>query len=198
MAMAYRPQKCCVCNENEALIFIKVILQDKLEERGLCAQCAIKYMENRNQFQKLDMIDNRVMNALEEMRSLLTAIVSNISVISSLVQNKSKKNVLKCGNCGLTYDNFRESGYFGCPYCYNAFKEQIKDLILEIERGGIHKGKMPKKYAKIYLLRKEVHYLKNQLKKYIISEEYEKADKLKKKLDKLIGSHPVGKEDEIY
>ncbi len=194
----YRLQKCSICCENEALIFVKVMVRDKIEEKGLCAQCAIKYMENKGRLQKLDLIDRRVADALEEMKSLLTSIVSNISIISTMMQSKNGKNSLKCGNCDLLYDDFKESGYFGCPYCYSYFKEQISDILLELERGSIHRGKMPKKYAGIFLLKKEIHYLKNQLKKSIHSENYEQADKIKKKLDKLTGNHPVGKEDEIY
>lgn len=198
--------KCSICGENEALIFVKVMIEDSMEEKGLCASCAIKYMENKDNFKKLDFVDQRIVDALEEMRTLLTSIVSNISVISSIQsaqeqqdgKNAGQKSRIKCGNCGLTYESFKESGFFGCSYCYQAFREHIRELILEIERGSVHKGKMPAKFAKLFLLKKEVQFLKNQLKKSVISENYEQADKIKKKLEKLIGSSSIGKEDEIY
>lgn len=202
MPLQNRHQMCSICGENDALIYVKVLMENQMEEKGLCAHCAIKYMENKDHFKKLDFIDKRVLDALEEMRSLLTSIVTNISAITSAVQ--SKKNIRQndgqpvCSNCGLTYENFKDTGYFGCPYCYQAFKDQIKELIFELERSTVHRGKMPKKYAKLYLLKKEVKFLKNQLKKYIFNEKYEEAEKIKKRLDKLIGSYPVGKQDEIY
>ena len=206
MSNHHHNEKCSICGENEALIFVKVMIEDSIEEKGLCASCAIKYMENKDNFKKLDFVDQRIVDALEEMRTLLTSIVSNINVISSIQAAQSQngkgpnpaKTVVKCGNCGLTYDHFKESGYFGCAYCYQAFKDHIRELILEIERGSVHKGKMPKKFAKLYLLKKEVQFLRNQLKKSVFTENYEQADKIKKKLEKLIGSSSIGKEDEIY
>ncbi len=193
----YRLQKCSICGEEEALIFVKIINENKVDEKGLCAHCAIKYMNNKDKIKNLQFIDERVLDALEEMRSLLTAIVSNIQVISNIL-TKEGKNDLKCSNCGFTYDDFKNSGYFGCPYCYNTFHEFIKEFIVEVERGGFHKGRMPRKYIRLYLLRKEIQFLKSQLKKVIFHERYEEAEKIKKRLESLIGSYPVGKEDEIY
>lgn len=190
-------QNCNICGIEEALIFIKVIQDEKVEEKGLCASCAIKYMENKDQLKNIHMVDQKVMDALDEMRSLLTAIVSNINIISTAMNSKSNHE-LKCGNCGLTYDNFISSGYLGCPYCYSAFQKELKDFLFEIERGGKHCGRMPKKFAKLFLLRKEIQFLKSQLKKFVHTENYEQAGKIKKKLERLIGSYPVGQDDEIY
>ncbi len=192
----YRLQKCSICGEEEALIFVKLVSANKIEEKGLCAQCAIRYMNGKDKIKSLQFIDKRVVDALEEMRTLLTAIVSNIQFISDVL-NKDNKNELKCPNCGMTYYDLKTEAFFGCPVCYQTFRDFIKDFIIEIERGPIHKGHMPRKYIRLYLLKKEVIFLKNQLKKLIFQERYEEAEKTKKRLEKLIGSYPVGKEDEI-
>lgn len=189
-------QKCSICGENEPLIYVKVLLDEHMEEKGLCAPCAIKYMENKDQFKKLDYIDKRVLDALEEMRTLLSSIVTNISAITTVMQHK--KGGTTCSNCGMTFEKFKSSGYFGCALCYQTFKDHVREIILEVERGSVHHGHMPKKFAKLYLLKKEVKFLKNQLKKLIFAEKYEDAERIKKRLDKLIGNYPVGKEDEIY
>jgi protein arginine kinase activator len=193
----YRLQKCSLCGEEEALIFVKLVTEEKVEEKGLCAHCAIKYMNGRDKIKSLQFIDRRVLDALEEMRSLLTAIVSNIQFISDVL-GKDDKNQIKCPNCGMTYDDLKTNVFFGCPVCYQTFNDFLKDFILEVERGPVHKGRMPKKYIRLYLLKKEVNFLKNQLKKLVFQERYEEAVKTKKRLEKLLGSYPVGKEDEIY
>ena len=173
-------------------------MDGKTEEKGLCSTCAIKYLENKDAVKNLCFVDQKLMTVIEEMRDLLSGIISNISEISIMMQEKENPNSKKCENCGITFDNFRETGYLGCPYCYHSFNEQIKEFILEIERGSIHKGKMPKKYAELFLLKKEITYLKNQLKKLVLDENYEKADKIKRKLEKLIGNYKIGKQDEIH
>ena len=120
------------------------------------------------------------------------------SRISTGLKINNPDGKIACSNCGLTYDKFVESGYLGCSYCYSAFNSFLKEFLMEIERGPRHKGRMPKKFAQLYLLNKEIQFLKNQLKKSVRIENYEQADKIKKKLERLIGSQPVGKEDEIY
>ncbi len=192
----YRLQKCSICGEEEALIFVKLIGNDKIEEKGLCAHCAIRYMNGKEKIKSLQFIDRRVLDALEEMRTLLTAIVSNIQFISDVL-GKDDKNEVKCPNCGISYNDLKANVFFGCPVCYQTFREFIKEFIVEVERGPLHKGRMPRKYIRLYLLKKEVLFLKNQLKKLIFQERYEEAEKTKKRLERLIGSYPVGKEDEI-
>ena len=55
---------------------------------------------------------------------------------------------------------------------------------------------MPKRFAELYLIKKEISFLKNQIKKSISLEKYEEAGRLKKKLEKLIGSYRGGNENE--
>lgn len=207
MAHHHASEKCSVCGENEALIFVKVLVDESIEEKGLCAACAIRYMENREQFKGLETVDHRILEALEEMRTLLSSIVSSIGSIGShgvpaalhgrgKTENRQTPDT-RCRNCGLTFDQFKESGYFGCADCYQAFRESVRELLLEIERGGRHRGRMPRKFARLYLLRKEIQFLKNQLKKSVHSEDYETADRIKRKLEKLIGSSSLQKDDEI-
>ncbi len=192
----YRLQKCSICGEEEALIFVKLISEDRVEEKGLCAHCAIKYMNSRDKIKSMQFVDRRVLDVLDEMKTLLSAIVSNIQFISDIL-NKDGKAMLKCPNCGLSLNDLKNSVFFGCPACYQTFRDYINDFILEVERGPSHKGRMPRKYIRLFLLKKEIMFLKNQLKKFIFHEKYEEAEKIKKKLERLIGSYPVGKEDEI-
>jgi protein arginine kinase activator len=196
MQFRYRHEKCSICGVNEALIFVKVMQEEAFREKGLCAECAIKYMQDKSQIDRLDFIDKRVVEALEEMRGLLTSIVSNISTISTMI--KTTNDTVKCTSCGLTYEDFKNGGYFGCPSCYYAFHNHIREIILEIERGVTHQGKFPERYLSLFRLKKEIKHLKNQLKQSVITENYEQANKIKKRLDKLTGNMPVGKEDEIY
>ena len=193
--------KCSICGNHEALIFVKVVHQKNVMEKGLCAHCAIQYLEDKSNFDQFHIADKRVLEALDEMKNLLSMIVTNISKISSLMQktpDPSSQNQLACSNCGLTYEDFRASGYLSCPDCYQTFREQIREILLEIERGLKHKGKMPKKYAELYMIKKEILYLRNQIKKSVHIENYEQADRLKKKLQKLLVQYPAGMDDELY
>jgi protein arginine kinase activator len=198
MPEAKRQIACSVCGGKEALLFVKLADGQKTLEKGLCASCAMLYMDKKMQMGEGGAADKKLLETLEEMKKLLSSIVTDIKNIAFSTDAHDDMTILKCSNCGLTYEDFRTSGYLGCPYCYHAFAEQIGEIFFEVERGGFHKGKMPKSFARLYLFKKEIGFLKNQLKKSLSIENYEQADKIKKKLEKLIGNYPIGKEDEIY
>lgn len=191
-----RYKKCDHCGKEDALVFFKIIKQNSIEQKGLCARCALKYLENNTEEFNINHIDEKMMESLNQVRDLVNYIIGGIEAIA---RNQSKsENETTCPYCGSTLKNFLDSGYLGCPYCFEIFRKEIKDYIIEFERDTIHKGKMPHKFATLYLMKKEISYLRNRLKKLLLSEKYEEAERIKRKLEKLIGSYPINHEDELY
>ena len=189
---------CDVCHENQAIIFIKLISEDGTEEeKGLCANCAVKYLENRDEISELSFVDAKLVEVIEEMKDLLAGIVANISAISVFMNHQEEKSGKKCSYCGYSFESFKETGVVGCPYCYQSFKEQIDDFVFEMQRAGKHNGKMPKNYARLFVLKKEIQFLKGRLQRLLAGEEYEEAEKIKKRLMKLIGNYATGSGHEM-
>ena len=44
----------------------------------------------------------------------------------------------RCASCGMTYGEFNHVGKFGCPDCYEAFKEEIPPLLRRIHGHSKH------------------------------------------------------------
>jgi protein arginine kinase activator len=193
-------QKCSVCGEKDALIFINVPGDGNRREEGFCAPCAIRFLEKKDPMRQLTFVDQKLMSVIRDMRDLLTGIIANISNISAQKEHveTEAEDLLQCENCGVTFERFRESGFLGCPYCYSAFRDHIREFILEMERGSTHKGRMPRKFAELYLLKKEILYLRNQLRRSVTDENYEKAEKIRKRLEKLIGNSGLGDPDALH
>ncbi len=193
------PQKCSICNERDAVIFVKIVSGEKSESKGLCATCAVKYLEDKDAVKELDFVDEKLVSVIEEMKDLLAGIVANISAISVMMNAKGSvdESSLKCANCGHTYDNFKHTGYLGCPYCYASFADYISEFVFELERGTVHTGLRPKKYESLFKFKNEIRLLSNKLKRFVRDEEYEKAEVIKKKLERLVGNHNSGRPDEI-
>ncbi len=189
---------CDVCHENEAIIFIKIISEDGVEEeKALCANCAVKYLEHRDEISELSLMDERLVEVIEEMKDLLAGIVANISAISVFMSRQDENKEKACPYCGYSFEAFKETGSVGCPYCYQSFKEQIDDFVFEMQRGGKHNGKMPKNFAGLYVLKKEIQFLKGRLQRLVAGEKYEEAEKVKKRLTKLIGNYTTGNGHEM-
>ena len=45
--------------------------------------------------------------------------------------------VLKCGKCGYTLDDYAKAGVFGCPECYNTFEKNLDELFLKIHDNHV-------------------------------------------------------------
>jgi protein arginine kinase activator len=49
-----------------------------------------------------------------------------------------------CRTCGLTLNQFRQTGLLGCPDCYTAFESQLAPLLQKAHEGASqHTGKRP-------------------------------------------------------
>lgn len=194
MAENKNNRKCSVCGKEEALVFFKIVKENSVEEKGFCARCALKYLETSNGNVDFSYVDDKMLASLNEVKNLIGYLINGIEAVA---QDKEGATTT-CPNCGISFKNFLESGYLGCQYCYSTFRKGIKDYIFEFERGVQHKGVMPKKYVKLFLIKKEIQYLSNKIKRLILSENFEEAMKVKKRLEKLIGTCPINYEDELY
>lgn len=90
-----------------------------------------------------------------------------------------------CPFCGWQWEEFLESGLFGCPHCYNSYFPDIKNWLLENQLGTHHRGKNPANWRKKNKIRNAILRLSRDLEKCIEEENYEKAGQLKKIMEKL-------------
>lgn len=50
-----------------------------------------------------------------------------------------------CPQCGITYQEFRERGRFGCRRCYDTFADGLPDIMKHSHGDTVYRGKVPKK-----------------------------------------------------
>ena len=191
-----RGTQCSICTERDAVIFVKVFVNGGYEEKALCAGCAIHFLENQDESRELSFVDQKLVSAITEMRSLISGIINNIQAFTGGHGAKEDESTLSCRYCGYTYERFKETGFLGCPYCYSSFKELMTEFIFEVERGFVHKGRRPRRYHPYLARQEEIRSLHKALKHSLTHEDYEKAGEIKRKLAKLLGKGR--REDEIY
>ena len=46
-----------------------------------------------------------------------------------------------CENCGTRLSDFYRTGMLGCSDCYEVFKTEIEETLLQIQAGSVHTGK---------------------------------------------------------
>jgi len=53
----------------------------------------------------------------------------------------ARRRLYRCDQCGLTFDEFRKTGYLGCPNCYEVFGSQLDPVFCRTQMGKKHLGR---------------------------------------------------------
>lgn len=114
---------CESCKKNMATTHIKTVINGELKERHLCAECAQKEGYNIG---------------LSGLNFDFGNFLGGLFDVSS-----TEKKVLRCEQCGSTFDQIRKEGKVGCPNCYKLFREQLYPTIKRIHGATKHNGKIP-------------------------------------------------------
>ncbi len=163
---------CESCNEAEATVHITRTVNGKTQKIHLCGRCAA----DGGHLNWPTSVDFPV-------GSLLGGLLEGGHGPGAGKTMRSAGEV-RCSECGRTYQDFTESGFFGCAGCYEAFADVLKPLVRRIQGDTVHRGKRPKESAgrDERLLRKQ---LQEQLERAVAAEEYEKAAEIRDELKRL-------------
>jgi protein arginine kinase activator len=121
--------KCDKCTK-KATVHLTEIVDGKVMEMHLCEDCA------RDQSEQMEQ-----QFGLADLLAGLTDFGKHVPSV------QANAEALQCGACGLTYEDFRKFGRFGCAHCYIAFKPQLKTLLKKIHGSSSHLGKSPAHYV---------------------------------------------------
>jgi protein arginine kinase activator len=111
------------CGKQEAVVFLKLAVNNKLADVRLCAACAAKKGAGP---------DGAGIGSL------------NIPEISGGFREflPREKTALRCPVCSLTYREFKETGKLGCSGCYAGFEAQLTELFIHAQGSCLHKGQV--------------------------------------------------------
>ena len=96
-----------------------------------------------------------------------------------------KRPTLSCPHCGMTWEEFRKKGRFGCPEDYRVFQKPLSDLLERMHGATEHIGRMPGVSNEELARIQRVSELKRDLESAIRDEAYESAAKIRDELKSL-------------
>jgi len=117
--------ECNFCNNLQATIFLSQIFKGEIIKLDLCEACA----------RKLEVTDVQGV-AVNEL----------IEKINQLQAESRHDAEQLCSSCGMSLDEMKKGGQFGCPECYNAFGEQVSSIVKDNQKGMLHGGKIPREF----------------------------------------------------
>jgi len=162
---------CAICKQREATVYLTQIINGKKTEMAICGHCAGA-------------------NAIKiDINSLLTGLLG-----FSQQPEKAPENVLKCDQCGMTAEEFNNTGKMGCARCYEVFFGPMQDLLTRIHGNTSHRGKVPRKIEYELSAEEQLKQLKEELQECIRTEAYERAAQIRDRIKYLEsqegGQHP--------
>lgn len=157
---------CNVCGTNEATIHLTEIVNEQMIEIHLCESCA---QEKGTEF-KAHFNVGDLLSGLTDLAAEMTS---------------AGKTVIKCSNCGLTYEEFGKTGRLGCAECYESFAKLLMPLIKRVQHATQHVGRRPSRLAAPMRLTHDLKELQNRLQKSIEHEAFEEAARLRDQIKQL-------------
>jgi protein arginine kinase activator len=158
------PIPCQSCGQNPATIhFTEILKDDERRELHVCESCA----------------SAQGLTAANEIPAMLSTLVQG-------VRKGGLASQTKCPECGITFDEFKTKGRFGCPKDYEVFKDSIGPLLEKIHGARRHTGRLPRGAGVVEggrgdrLLR-----LRRELQHAVGAENYEEAARLRDEIRKV-------------
>lgn len=150
---------CEICKVNKAIIHVTEIENGNFKEFHICQQCA----------------ENNEISKLGEGFVQLT--------VGPFPKELSK---LKCNFCGSSLLDLSKKRLLGCANDYEIFRKIIVPIVEKVHSAKRHKGKRPVSLGgRVHNTLQQVKELELQLKELIRKEEYEKAAKVRDKINEL-------------
>ena len=160
---------CSRCGKNEATVFYKQVINNKITEAHVCLDCA--------------------QGGLSAGVTGASPLLDLLSALGELKTPAPRRKRLECPRCGLKELEFRKSGRLGCSHCYGAFAPQLDSLLERVHGADRHRGKVPagrraepgKKEDRPGLLAR----LRKELDAAVSAESFEAAARLRDRIERL-------------
>lgn len=154
---------CEDCQKQEATVHFTQVINKQQVVLNLCSACA-----KRRGF------SNPLKNIPFPLADFLTSMVSETATLADgqLIQQS-------CPVCNLSYDTFAKTGRLGCGNCFDVFRQPLADLLRKIHGSNLHRGKRQQGGVAAMEPLKEEARLRDELKRAIEDEDFERAAQLR-------------------
>lgn len=169
---------CQKCKKNNATIHYRENINGKVTEYSLCADCAAE-LERDGVIKFENPFSNFMRDDIFDFASVLPSFFTSLN--HALGSGESKH----CPVCGSTFSDIARTGHIGCPQCYETFADELAATVNQLHGTSKPQGRIPKRFGEKQNREAEINSLKEEQKKAIEAQEFEKAAELRDKIKAL-------------
>jgi len=162
--------KCDACGLRDALIHVRQMQKNGLQELHLCEECAQERGFVREEDAEISIGD------------LLAGLIDGAEAPGTAPAREV------CPQCGLGTAEFRKRGRAGCAECYATFDQDLRKILAQMAPRPRHAGKLPRGSTPAAAPREEREDLQAELRAALDGEDYERAALLRDRIRGLDGS----------
>lgn len=154
---------CERCQEREATFHMSVKTTEGNKEMFLCDVCANEvFLEKDQEHFNVNQLLNSMMGQF--------------------------KTTVSCKTCGSSLTSIAEKGLFGCPDCYDTFKNEVPKIVRRVQHlQQEHEGKIPESHTGRVETKKRIEQLEQKLASLIETQNFEEAAVVRDEINALKG-----------
>ena len=164
---------CQNCHQNEATVHLTQIVDGKAEKYHLCEACAAQKGIDVH----ADPVDLGGM--MEKLKNQLAHLKEDLEM------PRAATGPSICPACGMTRTEILKKGRLGCDRCYDVFAAEMLPVVVSLQHGDQHLGKVPRRSSARMKNSVEAARLRRELDKAVAGEDYERAAKLRDQIKAL-------------
>lgn len=174
---------CEHCKERHATVTVTQVQNGTHLERHYCEVCATKFHPLQFELQEEPVSIHQLMSDWFGVPTWKN---------KHQEQTQQPKKQTDCPMCGMTYRKFLKVGKFGCPTCYDTFREQLPPVLKRLQADVKHVGKVQHDENQLARYQQQIDTLREQLQYAIEEERFEDAAKLRDEVRALQKKLPAG------
>jgi protein arginine kinase activator len=166
--------KCQKC-DREATFHVSELTGSEPKELHFCEEHAREY---------LDQLPVKG-NMAGSLASALAKGLPNRMSLDKAAMELHELDQQTCPICGISFYEFRNRGFLGCPHDYDFFNKQIDAFVLNVHGANEHTGKVPMRDPGDSQERMLLIKFRRDLDDAVLYEDYERASKLRDKIKEI-------------
>ena len=163
---------CENCHHKEATVHLTQIVDGKVEKYHLCEGCA----EEKG-------ID--VHGQPMDLGGVLANLKEQLAHLKENAEEPGPARPAVCPSCGMTRTEILKKGRLGCDRCYEFFAAEMLPVVVSLQHGDQHLGKVPRHASARMKNSVEQARLRRELDKAVAGENYELAARLRDQIKAL-------------